>query len=84
MKHPDEQVVPLHTSPEPHFVPLGAADHAVVDLAGVQTWHGLAGFAVPGAWNESADEAPRGAVPARANATGRTVSGDAGHQSSRG
>ena len=49
MKQSATQVPPLHTSPEAHAVPLGSFDHAVVELAGVQTWQALPGFTVPAA-----------------------------------
>ena len=32
-----------------HAVPLGSLDHAVVEVAGVQTWQALPGFTVPAA-----------------------------------
>jgi hypothetical protein len=39
----------LHTSvPPPQLVPSVTLDQAVLEAPGMQTWHALAGFDVPG------------------------------------
>ncbi len=49
MKQSDTQLPELQTWPEPHALPFGSFDHAVVDVPGVHTWHALVGFTVPAA-----------------------------------
>jgi hypothetical protein len=47
MKQSATQTPLLQTSPTAQTVPSGSLDHAVVEVAGVQTWQGFVGFAVP-------------------------------------
>jgi hypothetical protein len=49
MKHPARHVFPLQTMPLPQLVPVGAVDHAVVDVVGVHTRQALFGLSAPGA-----------------------------------
>jgi hypothetical protein len=47
MKQPAAHAPPPQTSPRPQGWPLGSLLQAVVEVAGVHTWHGFAGFTVP-------------------------------------
>ena len=63
MKQSATQAPAEQTSPLAQLAPFAALDHAVVELAGVQTWHAFDGFAVPDAYSvppmkQSATQAP--------------------------
>ena len=47
MKHPEMQLVPLHTWPLPQLDPFDSVVHAEVLVPGWQLWQALLGFSVP-------------------------------------
>jgi len=49
MTQPAPQPPLKQTLPAPQLMPLGSADHMVVESEGVHTWQGFAGFVAPAA-----------------------------------